>query len=159
MAEKRRRIIRGIAEPYFVREPLLVRLCTAFVDNLVLILRTAFVMGALLLVQDLRILFEEAKQPVVEVVPVPTIPVEVVAVDAREVQDPVLSERVRQALNCTYEDYRDAYYDECVKEPSGIYPRPQADPDDTGLVIYQSRVLYASLDDYAGPAIVAFQTP
>ena len=143
--------VRGIAEPYLMRKPLLVRLCATFVDNLVLILRTAFVMGAILLVQDLHVLFEEAKQPVVEVVPVPTILV--------EVQESALSEGVRQALNCTYKDYRNAHYDECVPGPSDVYPRPQADPDDTGHVTYQSRVLYASLDDYVSPEPLAFQGP
>ena len=63
-----------------------------------------------------------------------------------ETPEPVLSDGVMHALNCTYQDYRDAHYDECVKDPSRIYPRPQADPDDTGHVFYDTPVLFAQLD-------------
>ena len=148
MANKRRRNFRGVAEPVRVREPLLIRLCVAFVDNLILILKTALVMGAVLLVRDIRTALEEVNQPVAESVPAPAAPVEIEAIDATEAEDPVLSESVLHALNCMYTDYRNAHYDECVTEPSNIYPRPQADPDDTGLVIYDGPVLYARLDDY-----------
>jgi hypothetical protein len=148
MAKNRRRKFLGIAPPVLVREPLLVRLCTAFVENLTLILRTAFVVCAVLLVQDLRTLLEEVTQPIAESVPTPTVTVEIEAAGATEAQEPVLSEGVMHALNCTYEDYRNVHYDECVKDPSGIYQRPQAEPDDTGLVIYATPVLYARLDDY-----------
>jgi len=41
MATNHSRKFRGIAAPVFVREPLLVRLCTKFVDNLTLFLRNA----------------------------------------------------------------------------------------------------------------------
>ena len=145
MAEKRRRNFRGIAEPVLVREPLLVRLCVAFVDNLTLILRIGLVMGAVLLVHDLRTLLEEMTQPVAESVPTPAVPVEIEAFGATEAQEPVLSDNVKHALKCTYEDYRNVHYDECVKEPSIIYLKPQADPDDTGLVMYEAPVLYARL--------------
>ncbi|MDH3613448.1 MAG: hypothetical protein OEU90_12030 [Gammaproteobacteria bacterium] len=148
MAKRRRRRIRGIAEPVLVREPLLVRLCASFVDNLTLILRIAFVMGAVLLVQDLRTLFNEVTEPVAQSTPAAAVSVDIETIDATEAHEPVLSERVEHALNCTYEDYRNAHYDECVKEPSRIYVRPQAEPDDTGLVIYDAPVIYARLDGY-----------
>ena len=64
-------MFRGIAPPVFVREPLLIRLCTAFVDNLTLILRTGLVMGALLLVHDLRILLESRFAALSSAMPVP----------------------------------------------------------------------------------------
>ena len=54
MGAKRKRSLGGIFEPMLVREPLFIRLCTAFVDNLGLILRTALVIGALMLVQEFR---------------------------------------------------------------------------------------------------------
>jgi hypothetical protein len=123
-------------------------LCTTFIDNLTLILRTGLVIGAVLLVHDLRVLLDEVTQPVAESVPAPAVPVENEAIDTTEAQEPVLSEGVMHALNCTYEDYRNAHYDECVEDPSRIYLREHADPDDTGHVIYDTPVLYARLDDY-----------
>jgi hypothetical protein len=157
MAEQRRRNFRGVAEPVFVREPLLVRLCAAFVDNFTLILRTALVIGAVLLVHDLRTVVEKMTQPVAESVPTPAAPVEIEAIGTTEAQEPVLNESVMHALNCTYGDYRNAHYDECVTEPSRIYQRPQADPDDTGLVIYDAPVMYARLDDYTSLKITIGQ--
>lgn len=151
MAQKRKRNFRGIAEPVLVREPLLVRLCVAFVDNLALILKTGLVLGAVLLVRDLRTFLDEVNQPVAESAPVPIVPLEIEKVEEIveiEAQAPVLSDRVKQALNCTYANYRNTHYDECVKEPSSIYPRPEADPDDTGLIIFDSPVLFARLDNY-----------
>ncbi len=146
MATNQNRKFRGIAPPVFVHEPLLVRLCASLVDNLTLILRTGLVLGAVLLVHDLRILLDEVSQPVAESVPAPAVPVESEAIGTTEAQEPVLSEGVMRALNCTYEDYRNAHYDDCVKDPSRIYLRPHADPDDTGHVIYDAPVLYARLD-------------
>lgn len=148
MAEKRRNNFRGIAAPVFVHKPLLVRLCTAFVDNLTLILRTAFVIGAVLLVQNLRIMFVEEPQTVAESEPVMDVSIEIDAIGETAAQEPVMSEGVRRALYCTHKNYRNAHYDECVREPSRIYLRPQADPDDTGLVIYDVPVLFARLDDH-----------
>ena len=146
MATIRSRKIRGIAAPVLVREPLLVRLCTKFVDNLTLVLRTGLVMGAVLLVHDLRILLDEVTQPVAESVPALAVPVENEAIGTTETQEPVLSEGVMHALNCTYENYRNTHYDECVNDPSHIYLRPDADPDNTGQVYYDARILYARLD-------------
>jgi len=105
-------------------------------------------MGAVLLVQDLRTLFNEVTEPVAQSTPAAAVSVDIETIDATEAHEPVLSERVEHALNCTYEDYRNAHYDECVKEPSRIYVRPQAEPDDTGLVIYDAPVIYARLDGY-----------
>jgi hypothetical protein len=145
----RRRKLRGVAPPALVREPLLIRLCTKFVENLTLILRIGLVMGAVLLVHELRILFEEVKQPVAESALARAVPVESEEIGTTEAQEPVLTDGVMHALNCTYGEYRDAHYDECVKDPSRIYLRPQADPDDTGYVMYDAPVMYARLDDYA----------
>jgi len=118
MAKNRKRKFRGVAPPVLVREPLFVRLCASFVDNLTLILRAGLVMGAVLLVHDLRILLDEVTQPVAEFVPALAVPVEIEAIGTTEAQEPVLSEGVMHALNCTYEDYRNAHYDECVEDPS-----------------------------------------
>ncbi len=41
-----------IAAPVYVREPLFVRLCIGFVDNLTTILRTTFVVGAFMPLVD-----------------------------------------------------------------------------------------------------------
>jgi hypothetical protein len=147
MAKDGRERIRGVAAPILVREPLFVRLCTAFVENLTLMLRTGLILGAVVLVHDLRILLDDVNQPVAESVPAQAAPGESEAIDVTETMEPVLSDGVMHALNCTYQDYRDTHYDECIKDPSGIYPRPQADPDDTGLIIYDTPVLFAQLQD------------
>lgn len=144
MAVKHRRFVREIATPIRAREPLFVRLCTGFVDNLAMLLRTAFILGAFFLAQDLRTLYEKAAEPVAELDPAPTLAATPGAIDVVEDPEPVLSEGVIHALNCTFQDYRNAHYDECVKEPSSVYPRPGADPDDTGLVFYEAPILYAS---------------
>ena len=100
-------------------------------------------MGALVLVHDLRTLLDESAQPVAESAPVsPPVPH---SSDPPKPQEPVLSDGVLHALNCTYEDYRNDHFDECVEDPSRIYLRPNADPDDTGHVIYDTPVLYAHL--------------
>ena len=151
MARKRRLNYHGIAEPVHVREPLLVRLAAAFVENLTLMLKTALVVGAVILVHDLRTALEEVPQPVTESVPSSASPVVIEEIDAIEAQETVLSDRVKHAFNCTFEDYRNAHYDDCVREPSSIYVRPNADPDNTGLVFYDAPVLYARLDNYTSP--------
>jgi len=45
MASKHKRRLSGLAAPVFACEPLLLRLCSGFVSNLTLILRTAFIIG------------------------------------------------------------------------------------------------------------------
>ena len=58
-----------------------------------------------------------------------------------------LTDGVKQALNCTYEDFRGEHYDECVKGPSSIYKNPRTNEDDTGYVMYDTRTLYARLEN------------
>ncbi len=138
--------VRGIAEPILVREPLLVRSCTAFVNNLTLILKTAFIVGAILLARDFRSLTEELGRSTVEGEPtlvVQEVETRSIVEPKPEPQAPVLSERVTHYLNCTFEDYRAAHYDECIEGPSRIYQRPQAKPDDIGNIPYDVRHLYA----------------
>jgi hypothetical protein len=148
MARKRSFRLRGIAEPILVRRPLFVRLCSAFVDNLTLILRIGLVTGAIMLIQDLRSVSERTVQPVAEVAPEPIDPAGAIQPDdASPEDDAVLSESVKQALNCTYESYRNEHYDDCVAEPSRIYVPRQAGPDDTGQIRYETPVMYARLDD------------
>lgn len=122
------------------------RLCSAFVDNLTLILRTAFVVGALFLVQDLDKLFEKLNTPEVDNRTAPTtVEVEIAPNDATDVEAPILTEGVKRAFNCTYTAYRNAHYDECVKEPSGIYLKPHAGPDDASHVMDEEHAMYARL--------------
>lgn len=146
MTKDRKGKIRGVAAPILVREPLFVRLCTAFVDNLTLIFRTGLILGAVVLVHDLRLLLDDVNEPMAESVPAQVAPAEIEAIDVTETMEPVLSDGVMHALNCTYQVYRDTHYDECIKDLSEIYPRPQADPDDTGLIIYETPVLFARLN-------------
>jgi hypothetical protein len=140
--------LRGIAEPVLGREPLLVRTCSAFVNNLTRILQIAFIVGAIFLAQEFRSLTEDLPQAVAEFETEPTS--EPAPVFAPEPQEPVLTERVKHYLNCTYEDYRITRYDECVEGPSRIYRGPQADPDDMGNVSYELPIRLARLDDYTG---------
>ncbi|MGB5258793.1 MAG: hypothetical protein WBN44_16190 [Woeseiaceae bacterium] len=146
MAAKRRKRIRGIAQPILVREPLIVRLCTAFVDNLTLILRTAFVIASLFLVQELQPRFEKSDEPVAEIQPERITPAASPAAPA-ELKEPVFSEGVKHALNCTFADYRNENFEACVNGPSRVYGRPVAEEDDTGHIFHAAPVLYASLDN------------
>lgn len=139
--------MQGIAEPVLAGVPLFVRLCSAFVDNLASLLRVALVFGAIILVRDLRGLPDEAGQLVVDAEPPPV----VTEVEIPDEEDPFMSERIKHALNCTYDEYRRAHFDECVEEPSRIYAKPEADPDDTGRIMYDSPVLFARLDEKHSP--------
>ena len=146
MARKHKRRLSGIAAPVLVREPLLVRLCARVVNNLTLILRTAFIIGAIFLAQDFRDFTEELPQSMAEIEPAPAVQ-EIEPAPEAEPQEPVLSDRVQHFLNCTYEDYRTTHYDECVEAPSNIYQRPHADPDDIGYIPHDEPILFARLND------------
>ena len=146
MAREHKRHLSGIAAPVLVREPLLLRLCSGFVSNLTLILRTAFIIGAIFLAEDFRDFTEELPQSLAEIEPAPAV-LEIGPTSEAEPQEPVLSDRVQHFLNCTYEDYRTTHYDDCVEAPSSIYQRPQADPDDIGYVPYDEPILLARLND------------
>ena len=159
MAKDGKDRIRGVAAPILVREPLFVRFCTAFVDNLTLMLRTGLILGAVVLVHDLRLLLDDVNEPVAESVPAQVAPVESEVIDVTETLEPVLSDGVMHALNCTYQDYRDTHYDECIEVPSQIYPRPQADPDDTGHVIYDTPVLFAHLNSFSSVSMSILPSP
>ncbi|NOR37757.1 MAG: hypothetical protein GQ577_13510 [Woeseiaceae bacterium] len=148
MARKRKQKLHGIAEPMLGRDPLFIRLCSVFVDNLALILRTALVTGALFLVQDLSDFYDrvaddsveaETAQIAIENEPVPAEDIAVI--------EPVINDRILHAKNCTIAEYREAHYDNCVDEPSSVYPRPEADPDDIGYLADDSPVMFASLDN------------
>lgn len=145
MAGKNKPRLRGIMQPILVREPLLVRVCSAFVDNLTLLLRTAFILGALFLVQDLEVMFENRNQPVAGIQPEQAAPAPLVT-SQDETDEPALSDGVRHALNCTFTDYRNENFDACVNEPSHVYKRPGAEEDDTGQVYHATPVLVARLD-------------
>jgi hypothetical protein len=148
MARRGKIKLRGIAEPVLGREPLVIRLCSAFVDNLTLILRTALVTGALFLVQDLSDFYDRVADDAVEA---ETAQIELekepVPDDVIEAKEPVINDRILHARNCTITEYREAHYDDCVDEPSVVYPRPEADPDDIGYLADESPVMFASLDN------------
>ena len=148
MVAKQRKRLRGIAQPILVREPLIVRLCTALVDNLTLILRTAFVIASLFLVQELQPRFESADEPVAETQPETDAP-EMPRSDP-EPQESFLTDGVQHAFNCTFEKYRNAHYDECVNGESRIYQEPAASEDDSGHVYYASPEMFARLDNRSG---------
>lgn len=162
MTGRRKHRLRGIAAPVLPGEPLVIRFCRAFVDSLAMLLRGAFIVGALLLVHEFDRLAEGLSPPVtdVETLPVP-------AADAIEPpvpaapEPPALTDRVRHYLNCTYEAYRRENYAECVEEPSGIYGAPEADPDDTGTLLRQLPVRFARRSPAIAPghAIAACSDP
>lgn len=141
MAENRpRNAFRGIAEPFLSHEPLLIRFCRGLVDNLTTILRTGLVIGAVVLLQDLRDFMAENAPPVADVSPERAAPVEVEVAAPRL---PVITESVEMALNCTYTEFRNEHYDECVQDGSRVYKRPGADPDDTSQLFEPPEVLFA----------------
>ena len=139
---KHKNVFRAIAEPFVGQEPLLIRFCRGLVDNLTTILRTALVFGAVVLLQDLRDFVAETAPPVADVTPVLVAPVEV---EAPVPPSPVMTESVEMALKCTYTEFRNDHYDECVKDDSRVYKRPGADPDDTGQVFEPPEVLFAGV--------------
>ena len=136
---------RDLAAPLLGRAYAVARACRTFVDNLPMLLRIAFIAGALLLARDLRNAGDhlvrapadtEAARPLADAEPAQPPPERV----------PALSDRTRHFLNCTYEAYRRAHYDECVTGPSAVYPRPPEDPDDMGLALFEEPVRFARLD-------------
>ena len=152
MTGRRKQRLRGIAAPVLPGEPLVIRFCRAFTDNLALLLRGAFILGALLLVQEFDRLAAGFSPSTADVEPIPEAPaaaIEPLVPEAPEL--PVLTDRVRHYLNCTYDEYRRQNYAECVEEPSGIYRAPEADPDDTGSLLRQSPVRFAHQPGSADP--------
>lgn len=125
---RRRNELRGTAQPTLVREPLFVRLCTALVDHLGLILKTAMLLAAAVFMQELQSSFSGTEQAD-RLEPTPAIVTTnpVAPTVENEGAEPVLNEGVLQALNCTYAEYRNTHYDECVREPSQVYPKPVGD--------------------------------
>ncbi len=145
MAGKRTSDRRRIVDPRGHRIPLVVRLCESFVDNLATILRIGLVVGSVFLIQELQLLQaiflpDEAGMPEQQAVSTE-------APEPRIEEDPWLTDGVQQALNCTYQQYREENCDECVEEPSEFYRPPTADEDDTGFLVHESPVLFARLDN------------
>ena len=148
MTSKKKPGLRGLAEPFLLREPLFIRLCSAFVDNLAMILRVALVFGGILLIRELHPFFSIPDAPVREP-EVAVVDSQPEAETAPEAEDPVLTPGVLHALNCTHKKYRDEHYDECVKDGSEVYRRPGATPDDAGFIFADVSSLYASASDNA----------
>jgi len=130
----RPRGLRGIAAPVLVREPVLVRVCVALVDNLAIILRLGLMVGALFLIRDLRGVTDDLQPTVAELVPPTSGASATVTVHPERREPPVRNERVEHYLKCTYKDYRDAHFEACVDGPSSVYRKPEPDPDNTGRV-------------------------
>ena len=123
---------------------MLIRACTAFVDNLAQLLRVALIVGAIFLVRDLHD-FRNEISPEVAVIEPATIIQEI----EPQHDESLLTERVQHFLNCTYEEYRREHYDEFTDGMSRIYGPPQADPDDMGNILSDGPILLARLDDSA----------
>jgi hypothetical protein len=147
MLRKPKRKLDGIVAPVLVRPPALVRACNAFVNGLPMILRLAFLGGAVFLAQNFDELTDNLPRSasIIDSAPAPAI---VPAVESEsDTEDAVLSDRVLHYLNCTYEDYRAAHYDECVEGPSDIYRDTEADPDDIGMVNRDVLIMLAQVED------------
>lgn len=133
---------RGVVQPVLGNEPLVIQLSKVFVANLRLILNVAMVFGAVFLAQELREssddvpAYVEHQQVVQEQSPDDS-------AFADEDEEPVLSEGVMHALNCTYEDYLKEHYAECVEDGSEIYRPIEADPDDAGYLFDETPILFA----------------
>jgi hypothetical protein len=135
MSSNRKRQFSGVAAPVSPGLPALVRLCSAFVDSLPTILKIAFIAAALSFAKDFRELATSLRNPVVESESESAEPAraEIHKGETRPEQS-VVNDRVKHYLNCTHAEYRNQHYDECVDEPSTIYARPAASPDDTSFV-------------------------
>lgn len=147
---------RGKAPRVQPSEPLFVRLCKAFVDNLGILLKTAFVFGAVLLVQNLTDALQEMRDAPPSEVPILATDSEIDRSERGDVETPAdasqepeviesfMSEGVKRAFNCTFTEYREAHYEECVDEPSDVYRQP-VDADDSGFMQAESAILYAGV--------------
>ena len=155
MTGKSKQRLHGIAAPVLPDKPLFIRLCEAFVDNLAMILRGALIGGALVLAHQFATLTEDLSPHVAEIDSVP-VPADVSAdsIVPPEPAQPVVTDRVRHYLNCTYEEYRRENYADCIDEPSGIYRPPEADPDDTGSLFRQSPLRFAYHASRPDPVVV-----
>ena len=136
---------RRIVDPRGLRIPMFVRLCETFVDNLSQFLRVALVAGGIYLVQSLLDLREAmgpaAEPPEQHIAEGPS--EKAVVVDEVKLD----SEVIRLAEDCTRTEYWKQHYDKCFPGGSTIYPRPDPEElDDTGLLIDEPVVLFASLD-------------
>jgi hypothetical protein len=148
VAGKRKRKLQGVAAPSQAREPLFIRACSAFVNNLSLILRVAFIAGAAWLAGEFRDFTDDLPTPVADAEPVPVQPeVELTPVAEPAEREPVITDRVQHYLDCTFGDYRVKHYAECVEEPSEVYQWPEPGPDDTGYIPGESPVILAGLTD------------
>ena len=153
MSGRSKRPLQGVVAPVLPGKPLFIRLCEVFVDNLATILRGALVAGALVLAQQFGSLTEHFSPAVAEVEPLVEEPVIVaMPLPPAEPPAPVISDRARHYLNCTYEAYRREHYAECVDEPSRIYRPPEADADDTGSLFHPSPLRFAHRAPHPGPA-------
>lgn len=145
MSKASRNRFRSHASPTASRRPLFIRLCEEFVDNLSLILRGLFLLGALALAQDMRLfsggLEEPAENARTEVIPPGAEPADTVG--EQPADEPVVTDRIRDALACTYKDYRDSHYDECVDGGSLVYDRPL--PEGSGFLTPGRPVQLAAL--------------
>ena len=135
------------AAPMQSRVTRLIRFCTAFTDNLPLLLKTAFVMGALYFAHDFHSQVGDLVRHPQPQLDVPLATESTLLDVAEETPPPVVNERVRHFLNCTYEAYRREHYETCVESPSDVYKGPPPDDDDTGSILYEQTVLFAYLED------------
>lgn len=127
------------------RLPAAVRFCTAVVDNFPMMLRVLFLAGALLLANDIRSVPGKLERQTADAVPASVVSHEESA--PVEIEPPLMTEGVRQALACTYRAYREAHFDECVDVSSVIYERPDEDDDGTGNVPARRPMLLAALQN------------
>lgn len=159
MAVNRKRPLRGNAPKALVEPPLFIRLCQSFVDHLGVILKTAFVFGAIVLVEDLLTGLEETREAPPRSVQIlepdqlaPAVPGPGGSGAADDVAtETFMSDGVRHALNCTYTEYRNEHYDECVDDDSEVYRHPPADSDDRGFVARDALILLADTKVFSEP--------
>lgn len=152
MSQQRKQKFRGSASPLRSREPIFIRLCSTFVDNLTLILRIGFVFGVAFLVHTIADEFRAtpqssaaqiAEQSATEQSEAPEL--------VTEKEESLLSDRVKLARDCTYREFREAHYEECVESDSAIWHNPNG----SGSVTRESPVRYALLNDQFVPASTA----
>lgn len=135
---------RAIARPESAREPAFVRACAVFVETLPLALRTALVISAAVFVHELHDFTGTADERKVDLEKLVKSSEAGVAEPADSAPiEPVLTDRVKHYLNCTYEDYRNEHFDSCVEQQSQIYRAPGAAPDETGRLPREAESRFA----------------
>lgn len=122
-------------------QSLLMQACRVFVDNYANLLRLGLVAGGLYFVSVFPDRLQIVPAPVVDTLPAPEPPAIEAGPDEQE--EPLMSEGVLRALNCTKRDYQREHYSDCELADSEVYTQDEIFKDDGSRTILDVETLYA----------------